>query len=105
MTLKLNHQVTADELNQSDFAQVVLATGILPRTPDIDGIDHPSVLSYLDVLKGAKVGKTVAVIGAGGIGFDVCEYITQGEQDSSQDISAFMAKWGVDMSLQARVIR
>lgn len=102
VTLKLNHQVTTDELNQSDFAQVVLATGILPRTPDIDGIDHPSVLSYLDVLKGAKVGKTVAVIGAGGIGFDVCEYITQGEQDSSQDISAFMAKWGVDMSLQAR---
>ncbi len=102
VTLKLGTVVTSEDLNQSDFDQVILATGILPRTPNIEGIDHPSVSGYLDVLKGAKVGKRVAVIGAGGIGFDVCEFITHGDQDHSQDISGFMARWGVDMSLQAR---
>jgi 2,4-dienoyl-CoA reductase (NADPH2) len=102
VTLKLGTVVTTEDLNQSDFDQVILATGILPRTPNIEGIDHPSVSGYLDVLKGAKVGKRVAVIGAGGIGFDVCEFITHGDQDHSQDISGFMARWGVDMSLQAR---
>ncbi len=101
--LKLSHSVTAEELNQGDFDQVILATGIEPREPEIEGIDHSSVLSYIDVLKGAKVGKRVAVIGAGGIGFDVSEFLSHGdEKDSSQDIPAFMAKWGVDMTLQAR---
>ncbi len=101
--LKLGSYITAEELNQSDFDQVVLATGIEPRQPEIEGIDHPSVLSYIDVIKGVKVGRRVAVIGAGGIGFDVSEFLTHGdEKDSSQDIPAFMAKWGVDMSLQAR---
>ncbi|MEM5461449.1 hypothetical protein VSR69_42785 [Paraburkholderia phytofirmans] len=55
---------------------MVLATGIIPRTPDIEGIDHPEALNYLGVLRDRKsVGKTVAVIGTGGIGFDVCEYL------------------------------
>ena len=100
--VRLGKEVTASELNASDFDQVFVATGIVPRTPDIEGINHPSVLSYIDVIKGAEVGKRVAVIGAGGIGFDVCEYLTHGEADSSQDILTFMSKWGVDMSLQAR---
>lgn len=100
--LKLNTRVDADTLNNSDFDQLILATGIIPRTPDIPGIDHPRVLSYIDVINGAKVAKTVAVIGAGGIGFDVSEFLTHGEIDSSQDIPAFMQKWGVDMTLQAR---
>lgn len=100
--VQLNKRVTAEELNASDFDEVILATGILPRTPEIEGIDHPSVLSYVEVIKGAEVGKRVAVIGAGGIGFDVSEFLTHGEEDSSQDIPAFMAKWGVDMQLQAR---
>jgi 2,4-dienoyl-CoA reductase (NADPH2) len=101
--LKLGSYITAEELNQSDFDQVVLATGIEPRQPEIEGIDNPKVLSYIDVIKGAEVGECVAVIGAGGIGFDVSEFLTHGdEKDSSQDIPTFMTKWGVDMSLQAR---
>jgi 2,4-dienoyl-CoA reductase (NADPH2) len=67
--------VTADEL--SAFDEVVLATGITPRTPEIEGVTHPKVLSYLDVLRDKKaVGKSVAIIGAGGIGFDVAEYLS-----------------------------
>ena len=100
--VKLNTTVSVEDLNTDDFDQVIMATGILPRTPEIEGIDHKKVLSYIDVIKGAKVGKSVAVIGAGGIGFDVCEFLTHGDADSSQDIPTFMAKWGVDMTMQAR---
>src|SRR5690606_20229160 len=76
VTLKLNHRVTAEELANSDFDEIILATGIAPRTPDIKGIEHPKVVSYLDCLLDKKpIGQKVAVIGAGGIGFDVCEYI------------------------------
>ncbi|CAA6813248.1 MAG: 2,4-dienoyl-CoA reductase [NADPH] (EC [uncultured Thiotrichaceae bacterium] len=100
--VQLNKHVTAEELNDSDFDEVILATGILPRTPEIEGIDHPGVLSYVEVIKGAEVGKRVAVIGAGGIGFDVSEFLTHGDEGSSGDIPAFMAKWGVDMKLEAR---
>lgn len=102
--VQLNTEVTTEQLNQTDFDQVILATGITPRIPAIPGIDHPRVLSYIDVIQGAAVGNKVAVIGAGGIGFDVTEYLTHntGETDSSQDIGVFMRKWGVDMSRQAR---
>ncbi len=63
---------TAEDLKNGNFDEVIMATGIKPRTPKIEGIDHPKVLSYIDVLKLKKpVGKRVAVIGAGGIGFDV----------------------------------
>ena len=69
---QFNTRVTADDLIQGGFDEVLLATGVAPRTPAIEGVDHPKVLSYLDVLRDKKpVGKTVAVIGAGGIGFDV----------------------------------
>ncbi|ROS05286.1 2,4-dienoyl-CoA reductase [Sinobacterium caligoides] len=103
--LKLNTSVTASDLNEGDFDEVVIATGITPRTPPIDGVDHPKVLNYLDVLRDKKaVGKRVAVIGAGGIGFDVSEYLTHDSSHvaTSQDIPAFMAQWGVDMTFQAR---
>ncbi len=100
--LKLNCEVAAEDLNSGDFDQVILATGIVPRAPDIEGIEHKKVLSYIDVIKGAEVGNKVAVIGAGGIGFDICELLTHGSVDSSKDIKAFMNKWGVDMSLKAR---
>lgn len=100
--LKLNHRVSRDELEAGDFDEVILATGITPRTLDIDGIGHEKVLSYLDVFKGAPVGQKVAVIGAGGIGFDLCELITQEGPSSSLDIPAFMKEWGVDMSLENR---
>lgn len=100
--VRLEHEVTAKELNAGGFDRAILATGILPRVPAIDGIGHAKVLSYIDVIKGAEVGNRVAVIGAGGIGFDVCELLTHGSEDSSKDIKAFMHKWGVDMTLKAR---
>lgn len=100
--LKLNHHVTGDMLDQGDFDGVVVATGIIPRRPGIDGIDHPKVLTYIDVMTGADVGKTIAVIGAGGIGFDICEVLIHQGPSTGQDISGFMAEWGIDMSLKAR---
>jgi 2,4-dienoyl-CoA reductase (NADPH2) len=103
VTLALGRKVTAADLNGDDFDEVILATGIQPRTPEIEGVDHPKVLGYLDVLRHkAPVGKKVAVIGAGGIGFDVSEYLTHSGESTSQNIPAFMKEWGVDMTLQAR---
>lgn len=99
--LRLNHRVNAEELNNSDFDEVIMATGITPRKMTLEGIDHPKVLSYLDVFRGAPVGRKVAVIGAGGIGFDLCELLTH-ETSSSLDIPTFMREWGIDMTLTNR---
>lgn len=97
--LKLNTKVSADDLR--DFDEVVLATGITPRVPPIPGVDHPKVLSYLDVLRDKKaVGKSVAIIGAGGIGFDVAEYLSHSGTSPSLDPAKFFAEWGVDTSYQ-----
>ena len=101
--LQLGKRVAAADLTDAGFDEVVLATGIVPRIPKIDGIEHPKVLSYLDVLQEkVPVGENVAIIGAGGIGFDVAEYLTHGEDSPATDIPQFMAAWGVDMSLEAR---
>lgn len=100
--LKLNQTVTRDMLDKKDFNEVVLATGIIPRKPGIDGIDHPKVLTYIDVMNGVRVGKKVAVIGAGGIGFDICEVLVHQGPLASKDIPLFMAEWGIDMSLKAQ---
>ena len=103
VNLQLNTRVSAEDLNAGDFDEVILATGIAPRLPEIEGIEHSKVLNYLDVLKHKKpVGKKVAVIGAGGIGFDVSEYLCHEGIATSQDIPAFMKEWGVDMTFQAR---
>jgi 2,4-dienoyl-CoA reductase (NADPH2) len=103
VNLQLNTRVNADDLNNGDYDEVVLATGIAPRLPNIDGIEHAKVLDYLDVIKHKKpVGTKVAVIGAGGIGFDVSEYLCHSGEATSQNIPAFMKEWGVDMTLQAR---
>ena len=87
------------------FDEVVLATGVTPRTPEIEGLEHEKVLSYIDVLRdGAHVGKSVAVIGAGGIGFDVSEYLGQKRHNGPEfpTPEAFASQWGIDMELQAR---
>ncbi|MBJ9999937.1 NADPH-dependent 2,4-dienoyl-CoA reductase [Erwinia sp. S38] len=98
VTLRLNQYVSAAQL--ADFDEVVLATGIEPRTPAIPGIDHPSVLSYLDVIRDKKpVGLRVAIIGAGGIGFDTAEYLVQPETAAPQDIADFCEEWGIDRTL------
>jgi len=101
--VRLNTRVSAQELAQGGFDDIVLATGIAPRTPGIPGIDHPKVISYLDAILGRKeVGKSVAVIGAGGIGFDVSELITHQGVSTSQDRDAFWKEWGIDTALEAR---
>ena len=103
VVLKLNTKVTVDDLQKSDFDEIVIATGIKPRALKIDGINHPKVLSYIDVLKHKKpVGKKVAVIGAGGIGFDVSEYLSHEGESTSQNIDAWLKEWGIDKSLEAR---
>lgn len=103
VTVKLNSYVSAQQLNAADFDEVIIATGISPRKPEIEGIDHPSVLNYIDVIADKKpVGKKVAIIGAGGIGFDTAEYITNSGESTSQNIPAFMREWGIDMTFNSR---
>ncbi|MFE1991438.1 oxidoreductase [Streptomyces parvulus] len=98
--VRVNTRVAAGDLTGHD--EVVVATGVTPRTPDIPGIDHPSVVGYLDVLRdGAPVGDRVAVLGAGGIGFDVAEYLTDGGDKAHEDPSAYFRLWGVDMDYRA----
>lgn len=99
VTLKLNQFVSADALQS--FDEVILASGIAPRQPPIAGIDHPKVLSYLDVLRDkAPVGKRVAIVGCGGIGFDTAMYLSQPGDPTSQSIAEFCVEWGIDTSLQ-----
>ncbi|MGB1317306.1 MAG: FAD-dependent oxidoreductase, partial [Flavobacteriales bacterium] len=99
----LKLKTRADEATLADFDEVLLGTGITPRTPQIEGIDHPMVLNYLDVLRDKKeVGKRVAIIGAGGIGFDVAEYLTHEGEATSQNLGAFLAEWGIDPENEAR---
>ncbi|KUL47610.1 NADPH-dependent 2,4-dienoyl-CoA reductase [Streptomyces sp. NRRL S-1521] len=101
--VRLNTVVTADELAAAPYDEVVVATGVTPRVPEIPGIDHPSVVSYLDVLRdGAPVGERVAIVGAGGIGFDVAEYLTDGGEKASLDPATYFRQWGVDMDYRER---
>lgn len=101
--LKLNTMVSVEDLKNGGYDQVVLATGIQPRTPGIEGIDHQKVLSYLDVLRDEKeVGKKVAIIGAGGIGFDVAEYLSHGAESKEPSIDEFLSEWGIDPKNEAR---
>ncbi len=102
VTLHLNKRVSASELNDSDYDEIILATGISPRVLDLHGIDHEKTLSYREVILGAEVGQKVAIIGAGGIGFDVAELLSHAGPATSLDIPAFMAEWGIDMTFQSR---
>lgn len=92
--LELGREVGADDLN--GFDEVIVATGVLPRDPKIEGQDMPHVLSYIDVLRGkAQVGKRVAVIGAGGIGFDVSEFLVHEGVSTTLDLAEWKEEWGV----------
>ncbi|MEU8764732.1 NADPH-dependent 2,4-dienoyl-CoA reductase [Streptomyces sp. NPDC048659] len=99
--VRLDTLVSADDL--AEYDKVVVATGVTPRTPEIEGVDHPSVVGYLDVLRhGAPVGERVAILGAGGIGFDVAEFLTDGGEGASQDPETYFRQWGVDTAYESR---
>lgn len=95
--LILNHKATYEELSQASFDEIVVATGVTPRQLQFEGIDHPKVLSYLHVLKErVPVGQRVAIIGAGGIGFDTAEYLTHEGESGSLNPEKFYEEWGID---------
>ncbi|MBR8233501.1 NADPH-dependent 2,4-dienoyl-CoA reductase [Burkholderia sp. AU42008] len=99
IALHVNTRATAEMLLQGEFDEVVIATGIVPRTPPIDGVGHPKTLGYLDVLRDDKaVGRNVAIVGAGGIGFDVAEYLVHRDGGERVDADRFFSEWGVDRS-------
>ncbi|TCB20063.1 NADPH-dependent 2,4-dienoyl-CoA reductase [Acinetobacter sp. ANC 5045] len=95
--LVLNHTASFEQLLNADFDDVVVATGVTPRQLDIAGINHPKVLSYIEVLKERKpVGQRVAIIGAGGIGFDTAEYLSHEGESGSLNPEKFYDEWGID---------
>ncbi|WP_151976853.1 oxidoreductase [Acinetobacter soli] len=97
--LVLNYKIDYDELAKSDFDDIVIATGVTPRHLNLEGIQHPKVLSYLDVLKARQpVGHKVAIIGAGGIGFDTAEFLTHEGESGSIHPKKFYDEWGIDTS-------
>jgi 2,4-dienoyl-CoA reductase (NADPH2) len=94
VALALGRRVAAADL--AGFDEVVLATGVNPRVPELEGLDHPKALGYLEVLRGeVVVGDRVAIVGAGGIGFDVAAFLTADEPVST-DVEKFFQHWGVD---------
>ena len=103
VNLQLNTCASADDL--AEFDEVVLATGVYPRQIDIPGIKNAKVVSYIDVLNNKiEIGERVALIGAGGIGFDVAEFLSHSDEHpaSSQSSEAFAREWGIDTSFEAR---
>ena len=101
VNLKLNTRVGPADLKEFDI--VILSTGIKPRALSIDGINHSKVMNYLDVLKDKKeVGEKVAIIGAGGIGFDVAEFLTHKGESTALNVKSFLDEWGIDAELESR---
>lgn len=101
--LRLGATAAAAELAAGGYDEIIVATGIVPRVPDIDGIDHPSVARYIDVINGSReVGRSVAIIGAGGIGFDVAEFITHAGKSAALDVDIFAREWGIDFANHPR---
>ena len=97
VTLHLNTRLDADQIQALQADHVVIACGVTPRTPNIPGIDHPSVIGYTDAIMGAAaIGQTVVIIGAGGIGFDTAEFVTHAGKSAALDIDTFAAEWGID---------
>ncbi|NNF15940.1 MAG: NADPH-dependent 2,4-dienoyl-CoA reductase [Gammaproteobacteria bacterium] len=101
--LRLNTRADAEQLLAGGYDEIIVCTGVTPRMPDIDGIDHPKAVSYLDVLSGkVEVGASAALIGAGGIGFDVAEFLSQHGESGSVNAEVFFEEWGVDTDLEER---
>ncbi|NNE27744.1 MAG: NADPH-dependent 2,4-dienoyl-CoA reductase [Saprospiraceae bacterium] len=102
--VKLNTKASKDELVLGAYDEIIIATGVHPRIPNISGIEHAKVVNYIQVLRNEiEVGQRVAIIGAGGIGFDVATYLVEeSKANSDQAISSYMEDWGVDMSYEKR---
>jgi 2,4-dienoyl-CoA reductase (NADPH2) len=103
--VQLNTLITAEDL--AGYDEVILATGVHPRKIDLPGIDHPKVISYIDVLTHeVEIGARVAIIGAGGIGFDVAEFLSQPDArktgSSADPVESYLKEWGIDRTLTAR---
>ncbi|GAA6135354.1 NADPH-dependent 2,4-dienoyl-CoA reductase [Oceaniserpentilla sp. 4NH20-0058] len=99
INLKLNTWISAEELTAAGFDEVIISSGVEPRIPDVPGIDHPKVVSYQELLgKELSLGKKVAVMGAGGIGFDVSEYLTHEGESTTLNKQAWCEEWGVDVN-------
>lgn len=95
--LRLNTTASADVIASLGFDEVIVATGIVPRVPELDGIDHPKAVSYIDAIQGKRpVGQRVAVMGAGGIGFDVADMISHSGPSAALDVQVFAREWGID---------
>ncbi|MBL8349600.1 MAG: NADPH-dependent 2,4-dienoyl-CoA reductase [Burkholderiaceae bacterium] len=103
ITLRLNTRADAAALKAEGFDEVIVATGIAPRRPDIPGITHPKVVPYIDAILGRKtIGRRVAIMGAGGIGFDVAELVTHEGTSAAVDIDVFAREWGIDFQNHPR---
>jgi len=106
--VRLNTKADVASLQAGSFDHVILSSGVVPRTPPIEGVDHVKVVGYQDIFHGAEVGQNVAIIGAGGIGFDVAEYLSHDLNNCpdnparAQSIDEFLQEWGIDDSLQTR---
>ena len=101
--LRLNTWVDAEQLKAEGFDEVVIASGVEPRVPNMPGVDHPKVVTYQQVLdQQMQLGKKVAVMGAGGIGYDMCEYLTHEGPSLTLDKDAWMKEWGVDGQNEVR---
>jgi 2,4-dienoyl-CoA reductase (NADPH2) len=100
VNIHLNHRVTAQELTQGGFDHIAVSTGVAPRALSLTGINHPKAVGYTDVLSGkVKIGQNVAIIGAGGIGYDVATYLTH---DHPSDIAEYQKSWGIDTNYAQR---
>jgi 2,4-dienoyl-CoA reductase (NADPH2) len=101
--LKLSTRISADDLLVGGYDEIIIATGIEPHTPEISGINHPKVVRYIDVIREqASVGQRVAIMGAGGIGFDVAELVTHDGPSGALDVEVFAREWGIDFKNHPR---
>ena len=98
--VELNAYQSVESIKQSNFDEVILATGVVPRIPEIDGVDHPMVYNYQQVLRGdATMGQRVAVLGAGGIGYDISEFLTEQGESHTVNLDLWLKEWGIDTEI------
>ncbi|MFT6835761.1 MAG: 2,4-dienoyl-CoA reductase (NADPH2) [Francisellaceae bacterium] len=101
ISLQLNHTVTIDDVKQGQFDEIIISTGVKPRIPNIEGVEHKKVITYMDFILGKKslCGKKIAIIGAGGIGFDVATFLVHSGQQIGKNKEEFYKEWGIDIHM------